>query len=127
MEKQIRQIVEYITSNHNKIDVKAGVCRYNFRCSFNAVHDALENDEDELAMCVYVDDEYPIIHFININKDGEYIDNTLGHWSERVDFYLVRNIKKDEFWDVNDIFTSYRNYLKTIPSWWLTIFKSYKA
>ena len=41
--------------------------------------------------------ETSIIHFINVNKDGEYIDNTLGHWSATYDYYLIKYIENNSF------------------------------
>jgi hypothetical protein len=96
-----------------KITVKSGVCRYNFRCQMNAVHDALNDDQDKIAMCFYMNNSnYPTIHFLNIDSDGNYIDNTLGRWSETYDYYLVRIIEKESFFTINDIFTAYRKELR---------------
>lgn len=106
-----RNIQDYIRSNHEKITVKPGLCRFNYRCHNNAAHDAIEAGDTELAMCVYFEGNDPAIHFINI-RNGEYIDNTLGHWSKWMEYYLIRKVNKDEFFEVIDIFTSYRKFLK---------------
>ncbi|MDX1365897.1 MAG: hypothetical protein R3243_16955 [Arenibacter latericius] len=122
--KQRKQVIDYVVSNHDKIIVHPGVCRYNYKCHMNAVHDAISDGDDSLAMCIYIDDGYPVIHFINIH-DGEYVDNTLGQWSSRYEYYLVKKISSDEFFEIESIFVKYRNYLKTIPDWWLRIFGTY--
>lgn len=96
-----------------KINVISGLCRYNYRCHLNAVHDALNNNQDKLAMCFYFEDNHPIIHFVNIDNDNNYIDNTLGRWSEKYEYYLIRTIEKESFFDISDIFTAYRNELKS--------------
>ena len=126
MKKQKQQIIDYIVSNHEKIDVEGGKCRWNYMCHMNSVHEAVENNDDKLAMCVYIDDDYPIVHFVNIHDD-KYVDNTLGQWSSQYNYYLIRTISKDEFFDIMDIFRKYRSYLRTVPSWWLTIFRKYDA
>jgi hypothetical protein len=106
-------INNYILSSLECIDVKAGLCRYNYECHRNAVNDAVNNNEDSLAMCFYIDDDdnSPIIHFVNITNDGGYIDNTLGYWSSRYNYYLIRKINKNMFDKVLDIFMSYRKEL----------------
>lgn len=124
MKKQRKQIVNYIVSNHERINVSPGLCRFNYKCHMNAVNDAITAGDEWVAMCVYIDNGYPIIHFINIH-DGKYVDNTLGEWSSKYNYYLIRSISKDEFWDIDDIFGKYRDYLKTVPNWWFRIFGSY--
>ena len=115
-ERTNKIIINKILATLPKIKVKSGSCRYNFRCQMNAVHDALNNDEEQIAMCFYITEGYPIIHFININKNGEYIDNTLGRWSERNEYFLIKKIDKEDFFDVNTIFTAYRKEIrKSLP------------
>lgn len=106
-------IKDLILTTMPKIDVISGSCRYNFKCQMNSVHEALNNSQDKIAMCFYIDDGEPIIHFININEDGTYIDNTLGRWSEIFDYYLIKTIDKEDFFKINTIFTAYRKELKT--------------
>ena len=101
-----------VIATMNKINVKSGVCRYNFRCQYNAVHDALNENHERIAMCFYIDGSYPIIHFVNYDNDGNYIDNTFGRWSETQDYYLIRIIKKTDFFSVDEIFTAYGKELK---------------
>lgn len=106
-------VKKMVIENHQKINVKAGVCRYNFRCQNNAVHDAINDKQDKIAMCIYFYGEHPIIHFINVNKDGEYIDNTLGHWSATYDYYLIKYIENNSFFNIDKIFTEYRKELRS--------------
>lgn len=101
-----------IIANFPKIIVKSGKCRYNYRCQMNAVHDALNNNQDKLAMCFYIENHQCILHFINIDKHGNYKDNTLGRWSEMLDYYLIRIIEKDSFFSIEEIFSAYRKDLK---------------
>lgn len=104
-----------ILSTLPKINVISGTCRYNFRCQHNAVHDAINEKHDKIAMCFYLDkdDNCPIIHFINVNANNTiFIDNTLGNWSSQYDYYLIKYIDKDSFFKVNTIFTEYRKELQ---------------
>ena len=121
-----QKIVNYTIANYKKIKVKAGKCRYNFRCQYNAVHEAKKNKHKKLAMCIYLDDGYPIIHFINYSK-GKFVDNTLGEWSSRVDFYFVRWITDEEMWEIDNIFTAFRKELKKSLGWWLRLTSNFEA
>lgn len=111
-----------IISTKERIEVKPGKCRYNFRCQMNAVHEAVENDHEKLAMVVYLHDCKcdPIIHFINYHN-GEYVDNTLGQWSKNHEYYLIKYVTKDDFFNINYIFDSYRNTIRKQFSWWYRI------
>jgi hypothetical protein len=121
-DKVLRSVYDKIISEHKKIDVISGKCRYNFRCQMNAVHEARRKGDKKVAMVMYMDDRkiYPIIHFINYRK-GKFVDNTLGEWSQCHDYYLIKFIKEDEFWDINHIFTSYRSKIRNSLSWWMKI------
>lgn len=105
-----------------KILVKSGICRYNFRCQLNAVHDALNNNETKIAMCFCIDGNHPIIHFINVDIEGNYVDNTLGRWSETYDYYLIRLVEKESFFDIEKIFAAYRKELKSKLPWYIRWF-----
>jgi len=111
-----------IIATKERIKVKSGKCRYNYKCHMNAVHEAVKNKHSKLAMVVYMDEGKvnPIIHFLNF--DGEnYIDNTLGEWTQRNEYYLIRYIGEEDFWNIGYIFTSYRETIKNNRSWWLKL------
>ena len=101
-----------VIATMQRIEVNSGVCRYNFRCQYNAVHDALNENHERIAMCFYLDGSYPVIHFVNYDNEGSYIDNTFGRWSEMRDYYLIKIIEKVDFFSVDEIFTAYRKELK---------------
>lgn len=124
--KARKEICDHITSRYNKIEVKAGKCRFNYRCSANAVHDAVKNKDKKIAMCVYIDEGYPVIHFINYKK-GVFTDNTLGVWSSQYDYYFIRWIKEDEFFQVDYIFESFRRELRNVLSWWTKLWSNYEC
>ena len=111
-------ITNMITANLPKIQVKSGSCRYNFRCHNNAVHDALNAGNEKIAMAFYFD-EQPIIHFLNVENDGTFVDNTLGRWSEIHSYHLIRYIGKEDFFNVVKIFSAYRKEIRRMLPWWL--------
>lgn len=135
-------INDYVRSNLQKIEPLAGQCRYNYHCHSNTVHEAITLMQDEIALVVYFDDGCPIVHFINYSKvytsledqatfnpalrKEQYKDNTLGVWCERYEYYLVRIIKKSEFWDVYSIHESYRKHLHRLLPFWLRLFDNPK-
>lgn len=121
-----RQTYDYIISRYKTIKVKPGKCLWNFRCSLNSVHFARKKKDKKIAMCVYVDSGTPIIHFLNHHK-GEFIDNTLGEWSDCYNYYFIRWIDKKDFWDVNVVFTAFRKELRRNLSWWVRLTSNYEA
>jgi hypothetical protein len=122
-----REIIKgMVIANYQKISVNSGACRYNFKCQHNAVHDAINEKQDKIAMCIYCDGDFPIIHFINVDKNGKYTDNTLGNWSRMYDYYLVRHIDRDSFFQVNKIFTEYRKELRNRLPFLVRILSDYE-
>lgn len=124
--KAQREICNKIVSEHKLIKVEAGEILYNFRCQYNSVHFAKKNKDKKIAMCVYIDNGYPIIHFINYRK-GVFTDNTLGEWSKLHNYYFIRWIYDSEMWQVDDIFSAYRKELRKSLSWWVRLTSDFDA
>ena len=115
-EKASAKLRDHIISQHERIEVISGKCRFNYRCQMNAVHEAVISGEDKIAMAIYFDGT-PIIHFLNVDAEGNYTDNTLGIWSSRYTYYLIDLIDKDEFFNVNHHFGEYRKLLRRKLGW----------
>jgi hypothetical protein len=91
----------------------------------NAVQYVKNGKADEVWLCVYVEDNYPIVHFIN-RKGNKFIDNTLGWRYELIDYYLIRKINSDEYSTITDILTQAqrtltRLYTNTFTRWLFNI------
>ena len=125
-DKVKKYFIDYILANYEKINVESGKCRYNFKCHFNAVHEAKKNGHEKIAMCMYIDEGYPIIHFVNY-FEGKYVDNTLGQWTKLNDYYFVKWISDDQMWAVDEIFGAFRKDLRRRLSWWLKITSDYEC
>lgn len=124
--KAQKEIYQHIISNFETIKVEPGKCRYNFRCQYNAVHEAVKNSHKKIAMCVYMDNGQPIIHFVNYRK-RKFVDNTLGEWSRCYNYYFIKFIDKEDFWDVDTIFTAFRNDLGRKLSWYVRVLSDYRG
>lgn len=124
--KAQKEICNHIISKYNKIEVKPGKCRFNYQCHRNSVHTAKKHNHKKLAMVVYIEDGYPIVHFINYNKK-QFIDNTLGEWSSQVYFYFVKWIKSEDMWDIFTVFNAFRGELGKQLSWWTKITSDYRG
>ncbi|MFW6225818.1 MAG: hypothetical protein ACOC3V_02565 [bacterium] len=122
--KSNKIILDYIENNLEQIKVKSGKCRYNFRCHMNSVHEAINNKEKKIALCFYICDNQPIIHFINVTKKGKFVDNTLGVWSNKYKYYFVRYIKKEDFYTIEDVFSNYREELRSKLPWYINLIKN---
>ena len=104
-DKVLKKIIEYVRTNYTYIDLEdmeMGNIIYNYRCHLNAVQCVEEGKADEVYLCVYVENDYPIVHFIN-KKGDKFIDNTLGWTYKNIDYYIIRKISKDEYSKITDI------------------------
>jgi len=88
-------------TNNEKLLVYPGACRYNSRCHHNAVHEAIENGHNRVAATFCLEGDTPVIHFINIDNNGKYTDNTFGHWAKKFDYYLIKFIEKEDFFSIS--------------------------
>lgn len=92
-----------ITQNYEPIEVHPGDGFFNNRCQLNAIQ-ASYNTGAEAFLCVIVgrnrQDIY--IHFIN-RYLGHYYDNTLGFLSKNYDYYIIRKIREDEYYNTDNI------------------------
>lgn len=116
--KADREIYEWVVSCLEQITVVPGECRYNFMCHMNAIHEAKKSKEKRIAMCFHIKNGSPIIHFINVNEYGVFVDNTLGHLSSEYTYYLIKYVKEDEFFNIDNIFLYYRKYVRRSLSFW---------
>lgn len=108
-------------------NVDSGKCRYNYRCQFNAVHEALKGKHNEIAMVMYkrkCDKGDWSIHFLNVPSKGVYVDNTLGYNSIYWDYKFVRFIKKNKYIQIGYEFKTYSDYLHSLLPFWLRILSS---
>jgi len=123
------EIIDYTRNNLKKIDVNSGKCRYNYKCHMNAVHEAIENNEDNIAMVMYLhknDDESlePIIHFVNVDSNGIYTDNTLGNWSRYYEYYFIKNIEYLDYPIINSILAKYKKEYRNKLSFFTKLFST---
>lgn len=121
-DKVTKNFYDEIIATKERIEVKPGKCRYNFRCHMNAAHEAMKHKHESYAMVVYMHDKKvdPIIHFVNYHK-GVYIDNTLGQWANEHEYYLIRHITARDFTNAQFIFNCYRDTVRKNLSWWLRL------
>ena len=124
--KARKLIKRMIQAELERIAVEPGQCRWNFRCHKNAVHEAIQANQDKVVMCFYLaEDGWPTIHFLNY--DGQkYVDNTLGHWVKVREFFFVRFIGKEDFFEIDDIFGAYRAQLRAQLPWWVRLLSNYE-
>jgi hypothetical protein len=120
-------IKDYVEKNYDKIDVMSGKLLWNYNCHRNAVHHAIEHSDNELIMSIYFDGDCPVIHFLNIDKNGKYVDNTLGYWSSQYPYYIIKTIKRNEFFNIDNIFGDYRIEIGKKMPLYLRLFSDYRA
>jgi hypothetical protein len=116
-------VVDYCKANYEKTEVVPGKCRLNRRCHQNATHDAVTNNDKKIGLflCIEKDSPNHLVHFANFNG-GQYKDNTLGVWSKTYDYYLIRDLSEDEFFDIHKIFVStVHSKTKEIIPWYLRL------
>lgn len=104
----------------DKNDMALGELKYNRKCHLNSVQAVKEKIAEKVFLAVTIDkNNGVVVHFINKNNLGQFIDNTLGWSYEELDYYLVREIKPNEFCRIGDLLNSMKKYLVYNNSNWL--------
>ena len=114
-----KRIKTYCESTYEKIlkdDMKMGKGLFNHRSHINAV----QAIEDGLAKKVYsvvaIDRSSVVVHYINKDDKGLFVDNTLGFEYEKYDYYIVKKIKKSEFDTMDSNLMELKKMLLTLHS-----------
>lgn len=120
------RVKNYIKNKHHKINVKPWACRWNFRCHLNAVHEAIEAKQNRIAAVVHFENwsSQAIVHFVNVDEDGIFTDNTLWHWCTQSEYYLLEYIDETRFFRIGAILTQYKEFLWEQVPWYIRLFIS---
>ena len=115
-----RKIERFCKTNYpliNKDNMKMGRGLFNNRCHLNAVQMVKTNKAEEVHMVVSMNSkEFPFVHFINTDKEGKFIDNTLGWKYETYDYYIIKKIEPEEYEAIEDVLLEAKKSLIEIHS-----------
>jgi hypothetical protein len=91
------RVVEYIRSRHSLVDVKPKQGLFNFKCFYNSVEFARLNPEYSVVETICIENGIPILHYINKHiETGELYETTLGYQAEYNEYYIIRDIHKND-------------------------------
>ena len=99
----VKQIVKFF---YSKIDVLPGIYNPNFKCFHNSTLEAINKQEEFVVCCFCLNNNNLFIHFINYTPGVGYIDNTLGDLSKQFEYRLHSIIFKEQFLNIEKIFTT---------------------
>ena len=119
--KKLKQRIEnYCETNYQKVSrdqMKMGKGIFNQRCQLNAVQQVKEGLMKQVYLCICFSEScYPIVHFINKDNEGNYIDNTLGFEYEKYEYYIIREIDESEFLKTDSILMNTKKSLIKLHS-----------
>lgn len=118
------QVSTYLCAVGDRIYVQAGKGMFNYKCFHNAVQSAVENDSLDVIECIYIDDGYTILHYINFDRDQQvYVDNTLGYLSKNMSYFKLRVIHKNDWSSIGYMFDAKQDYFnKMFLKWYHRLF-----
>lgn len=83
---------------------------FNFRCFENAVQFATDSDKPlRIFECMYIDGDYPVLHYL-VKDEKEYQEVTLGWRTQHIEFYVIREVPKDDWKFIGYIFDQSSKY-----------------
>ena len=117
------KIIHYMMNNYKKIDVEPGAINYYLKCHLVSTHYAIKNGDKELALVLSLNknNNWPVVHFINYNGNN-FIDNSYGHLNLIYDYYLIKMITKDQFFNTSNILIRYQKKFSNMSNFLEKIF-----
>lgn len=115
----LSKIRSYIISNYAKLDsynMRIGELTYNHKCHLNSVQKVKEDKAKSVVACVAINknnsDEI-IVHFINKlkGKNEIYQDNTWGYLYNEYDYYIIKELSREEEHNIGIYFSELRKFL----------------
>lgn len=99
--KKIQERIKtYCESTYERIpkrEMAMGKGLFNNRCQLNAVQAIEEGLSTHVYSVVAIGGDSVIVHYINRDKNGDYVDNTLGFEYDKYDYYIIKQIKRSEY------------------------------
>lgn len=91
-----RRLVREIRSCHSMVEAVPTQGLFNHKCFDNAVQYHTNHPSFGVVECIYVDDGYPVLHYLNV-KGALYYETTLGWRAKYHEYYIIRTIHPDDY------------------------------
>lgn len=113
-----RRVIRHIANTMGKTEVEPTQGLFNYMCFFNAVEYASNNDGCEVVECIMVENERPSLHYVCM-KDDRFLEVSLGHRANNIDYFMTRTITQEEWEKIDDIFeAALAHWNNTFTTWW---------
>jgi hypothetical protein len=103
-----KRVCDHVRAKYKQITVQPRKGLFNQMCFDNAVqyyHDA--ENKIEIFEVITIKNGDPILHYINYDVEkGVYLETTLGYKCVQFDYYLIREVHKDEFNIIQLVFSN---------------------
>lgn len=112
-----KRIMTFLRATVTPVEVKGVQGLFNHKCHMNSVQYAKDNPGHSVVMGI-VDDGGPILHFWVVDNNANHKDVTLGWASEMGTYYPMRVLSKEEWLNVNNVFTDGLEYWRNTQTNW---------
>ena len=110
-EKSIRRkVISKLRARFERIYPVAKQGLFNFRCFENAVQYATDSEKAlRIFEVMYIDGEYPVMHYL-VKDENEFQEVTLGWRTDSIEFYVIREVPKEDWKCIGYIFDQSTQY-----------------
>ena len=114
------KVLRDIQSTKEVIHVEPKQGLFNFRCYENAVEYARLNPDHKVIEVMYLESgPSAVLHYINQDPDGNYLETTLGFRADSVEYYKLREIPVADYPNIGWVFnTTLEYWTNTRLKWW---------
>ena len=98
LDKIHKRICTEVRSMYTMVNVTPTQGLFNYKCFMNAVEWARVHKGMEVLEVIYIDNNEPILHYLNRNKKtGELLETTLGFYADNLEYYVIREIHESDY------------------------------
>lgn len=114
------KVKNYCRTNYQHLDSNKfvlGQGLFNRKCHMNSVQRVKEGKASKVILTIIFTSNFdPMVHFINIDENGKYVDNTLGWEWECYNYYMIKELSEQEFDVVGGLLSDTKDFLVRVNS-----------
>ncbi len=110
-DKVDKRVCDHVRAKYTQITVQPRAGLFNQKCFNNAVqyYQDFHHTKNEIKVfeVIFIGNNDPVLHFVNYDvKTKTYLETTLGYKAVEYEYFLIREVHKDEFSNIESVFSN---------------------
>ena len=105
-----KNLVRFVKSRYDVIKPIPKQGLFNRQCHNNSVEYSQIHDCG-IVETIYIDNGEPILHYLNTDNNGIFLETTLGWKAGTLEYYKIREIHSDDYFNIS------HEFIQSLESW----------